>query len=446
MPKNNSIVLKTHHSAVFKLANVQKIVCTADAENISKLLDTVSLAANPRESKKNKVTAAIIDTLSTDPLEMVNRTKGLLISTQKCEALERGRFRLTFEDEKTDGVLDGGHNLLAIGTFLLEKFHEVYDDAPDEILKIKNWEEFSNAWKTYRSDEKYYDELNNVIKDQHFLIPLEIIYPSDEVGPDFVELVFEISDARNNNSPLTAGTKADHRGYYDSLKAHIDPNIVDSITWKDNVTGKEEDGVNKHIKREDIVALALIPFIALQRKGLLDASIPNINPSIIYNSKAKCIEIYSTIIEHYKEKLPKVIENALSLMKDIPRYYDLAYNKFPDAYNSYSPGFGRILAVKKVNDGGKKAKTKFYQWDSDYKYPDGFILPFICSLAELIQIEDNGNVRWSTNIERLIDKDSMYQMLIGTIKDNHYDPVKVGKSSAAYAGCELSLKMEMMKA
>ena len=58
---------------------------------------------------------------------------------------------------------------------------------------------------------------------------MEIIYPTKDVDFDFAELVFEISDARNNNSPLTAGTKADHKSYYDNLKASIDPNQRNQI-------------------------------------------------------------------------------------------------------------------------------------------------------------------------------------------------------------------------
>ncbi len=431
----NSIILKTENSVVFNLGKIQKALCIIDAENVSKLLDHVSLTANPRESKKNKVTASIIDTLNTAPEEMVNRTKGLLVSTQKCEPLERGRFRLSFEDEKTDGVLDGGHNMLAIGTFLLEKYHESQNNRiPSDVQKIKCWEDFSEAWT------KYSHSLEDFVKKQKFTIPVEIIYPTKSVDFDFAELVFEISDARNNNSPLTAGTKADHRGYYDNLKASIDPNLVNLIAWKDNEAGKR-------IKREDIVALALIPFIALQKRGMLE-KINAINPSVIYNSKSQCVDIYSKIIEEYQDEqgnLPEAINNALGLMNDIPKFYDLVYKKFPDAYNNFSPGFGRITAVKKVKEDSKKFVTKFYQQESDYKYPDGYILPFICAFHELIVIDENNNVRWATNVEGLINDFTKYEMLVGTIKDNYYDPQKVGKSSAAYTGCEMTMKMVMME-
>lgn len=432
MSNHNSIVLKTRHSAIFDLGKIKKAICVIDAENVAKLLDHVNLAANPRESKKNKVTTSIIETLTISPEEMINRTKGLLISTQSCEILERGRFKLSFEDEKTDGVLDGGHNMLAIGTFLLERYYEESGDIPSEIQKIKCWDDFFQAWR------KYSYLLESFLKNQTFLLPIEIIFPNKDFDIDFAELVFEISDARNNNSPLTTGTKADHRGYYDVLKSKIDPEISELISWKDNESGKR-------IKREDIVALSLIPLIALQKKNKLD-KINAINPVTIYNSKSQCIDIYSNVFEQYKDEkgnLPKIIDSALSLMKDIPKFYDEVYKNFPYAYNEHSPGFGRISAVKKVKENAKKHLTKFYQNECDYKYPDGYIFPFVCSLHELIVINDT-NVYWATDIFKLVGNSDRYEMLVGTIKDNAYDPQKVGKSSAAYKGCAMSMEMVKM--
>lgn len=432
---SNQIILKTEASTVFHFPKVDKVLCILNAENIAKLLDHVSLAANPRESKKNKVTAAIIETLETAPEEMVNRTKGLLIATHSCEILERGRFRLSFNEEKTDGVLDGGHNLLAIGTYLLETFFRESEEgqAFNEVKRIRCWEDFAKMW------QKYGHLLDLFVTKQRFSVPVEIIFPNYKEGYyDFAELVFEISDARNNNSPLTAGTKADHRGHYNLLKSKIDPSIANDIAWKDNESGKR-------ISREDIVALSLIPMIALQRKGLLDESIPSINPITIYNSKTKCVELFSQIVEAeaYKAGPPTVIQNALALMQDIPRLYDEIYKFFPEAYNASSPGFGRITAVKKVKE-SQPVKTKFYNAPCLYKYPDGYIIPFVCALHELIVIEKD-SVRWGIDsIDNVIKNSTLYSLLVGTIKDNHFDPVKVGKSSAAYSGCEMAMKMVMM--
>ena len=124
MNHSKSLVLKPNKLQFLTLGKIHKALCIIDATNIALLLNHIGLAANPRESKKNKVTAAIYETLEKAPEEMVNRTKGLLISTQQCQPLERGRFKIQFNDDKTDGLLDGGHNMLAIGSFLLEKFYE----------------------------------------------------------------------------------------------------------------------------------------------------------------------------------------------------------------------------------------------------------------------------------------------------------------------------------
>lgn len=436
MNHSKSLVLKTKQATIFDLGKIHKALCVIDATNIALLLNHIGLAANPRESKKNKVTAAIYETLEKAPEEMVNRTKGLLISTQQCQPLERGRFKIQFNDDKTDGLLDGGHNMLAIGSFLLEKFYEEKEDEggkiPKDIAKISCWEDFSRVW------EKYSPELDEFIEKQNFLIPIEIIYPSDSYEYDFAELVFEISDARNNNSALTAGTKADHRGYYDELKECIDPELVDLISWKDNEAGKQ-------IKREDIVALSLIPMIALQRAKRLPEEINTINPVMIYNSKGGCIELFSKLIEFYKKddevQLPELIKNAFSLMRDIPKLYDEIYKAFPAAYNKHSPGFGRMSSVKKAKE-GYAMKTKFYKDDCEYKYPDGYILPFICSLHELIAVEGD-EVKWTIDdIYQIVeDLPKHCRMLVGTIKDNNYDANKVGKSSAAYDGCKMAMEL-----
>lgn len=61
-----------------------------------------------------------------------------------------------------------------------------------------------------------------------FCVPVEIIFPNFEEGYyNCAELAFEISDVHNNNPPLTAGTKADHRGHYKELK-NIDPLIKEN--------------------------------------------------------------------------------------------------------------------------------------------------------------------------------------------------------------------------
>jgi hypothetical protein len=77
--------------------------------------------------------------------------------------------------------------------------------------------------------------------------------------------------------------------------------------------------------------------------------------------------------------------------------------------------FGRITAVKKISE-KQSAKTKFYEADCTYKYPDGYIIPFICALHELIVI-DKESVRWGVkDITNIIKNNLLYSLLIGQSK------------------------------
>ncbi|SMN16497.1 hypothetical protein CRYPA_276 [uncultured Candidatus Thioglobus sp.] len=95
-----------------------------DARNFAKLIDAVGLTVNPRKSRVGKITNAIQETLELSPELFRFKSKGLLVSTSSCIELERNRFDLSFEEEQYEGVLDGGHNMLAIGLHLLLKLGE----------------------------------------------------------------------------------------------------------------------------------------------------------------------------------------------------------------------------------------------------------------------------------------------------------------------------------
>lgn len=444
MSNNSSLILKTVNSADFSFKGINKTLSTVDASNMAKLLDHLDLTANPRSATKNQIVKAICDTLKHSPEYMVFKTKGLLIACRDFEVLQRGRYRLSFDDAyPTDGLLDGGHNVLAIGIFLLEEYFNQHDETiPKEVSRIKKWVDFVEVWQEYK------DEVSEFAKTLNFQVPVEIIYPESGFEDVFADKVFEISDARNNNNSLTSGTMADHRGYYDILKKYVDPDIEKFIEWKDGEAGK-------YIKRDDIVALSLIPFIALQRAGKLDhIDIGNINPVNIYSSKGSCVATFSKLIEKLKLnediadelELPPLIESAFSLMKDIPYIYDEIYLKFPAAYNDVSPGFGRISKVKETKE--RKSKTKYYRFESEYRYPDGFIVPIVVSLHALIGV-DGDKVYWKVPNIRSFVKDNLKgncEMLVSTIKDNQYDPQSVGKSAASYKGMEMQFNFAEMKA
>lgn len=440
----SEITIKTGSCCVQQHEKINKVIATIDAKNIAKLFDVVGLTANPRKSRGGKITDAICETLDKSPEDMRFKSKGLLISTLNCQQHARGRFTLSFDVPAFEGVLDGGHNMLAIGLFLLES--HLRDSDLANYKKIKNWDDFVEAWS------KYKNEMQESLDDFEFEVPVEIIYPTDSYKVDFPDAIFGISDARNNNASLTAGTKANYRGHYEILKDHLDEEIRDLIRWKDGDSGKR-------INRDEIVAMSLIPLKAVQENNLLKGDIPPINLVNIYSSKGKCVDIFSSAFEAYASEKDKtkvsdpLFLGALKLMKDLPELYDLIYKEFPHAYNRHSSRFGGISCVGRYEEGksgdnflSRQPLTKYYKNPCDYRYPDGFIIPVICGLTALIDVKAD-TVEWKTNPFQFIEEHltEAVELLVGTIKDNGYNPNVVGKNKGAYDIVKRMIELILIK-
>ncbi|MBI1921118.1 MAG: AIPR family protein [Geobacter sp.] len=439
-PSSKSVIIKfaDYHQKDF--GNLSRITGVIDSKNMVRLLKAANLEANPRKPKKGEVTESIIDSLTQTPELFHFKSKGLLLSSGKVSEMERHRFQLNFEDLEIEGVLDGGHNCLGIGLYLLDQVIDD-DDERKSLDKVKLWEDFEVLWNKYCS---YFDE----IEPTQFYVPVEVIFPSnDDVElENFINSILDIAQARNNNAELTEETKANKKGFYELIKQHVDPTIKDKVEWKTNDGGT--------IKARDLIALSLIPLSVLpgKIKGGVEDNLFEVNPVIIYSSKSQCVERYNNIIDNDKisEKVKgdivkvtcQLVDSALSLMKDFPKLYDIIYEKLPDAYNNSSAGFGRISCVKIYEkDKTKKSekylhkspKTKFYSKDVTFSYPDGFIMPIVYSMRELIIAEDN-QVKWIVDPFDFIDKnlDKILETYYSQIQVANYDPQKVGKHIGSY--------------
>jgi hypothetical protein len=430
--KNTTIKLENGSFLIQEHDLINKIIGTIDPKNFAKLIYKVGLTANPRKSKVGKITNAIQETLQFNPEMFSFKTNGLLVATSECQRLDRGRFNLSFEDQRFEGVLDGGHNTLAIGLHILDAFGV-------DIRKIKIWDDFLEVWNQQDEDAVY-----SLVDELKFAVPIEIIYPTEKAAPNFIETVFDISDARNNNDSLSSTTKHDHQGYYEILKESLDESINEKVEWKDNDVNE-----NTSIKSQDIIAMSLVPLLALQRENKLPEGVPTINPVNIYSSKSKCVDIFNKLISIERDKsgnnevIDTYIVSAFRMLKDLPRMYDLIYKEFPDSYNINSSRFGGIESVriyKKNEKAGKRflrnpPLTKFYGEECVYKYPDGFIIPVFCALSEWMEVRGD-KLEWKvTDPEKLL-KDNLTKFtkmfLETTIKDNDYNPQSIGKNTGGY--------------
>lgn len=472
MADEASVTIRLTQSATQSMGNIKRVIGLMPAKNIIGLIDRLDLAANPRESKLGPITEAIQDSIREDQSSSGQKlfpfkSKGILLASSECIELERNRYQLEFIDDMTEGILDGGHNTLAVGAFILREAARAVGKSEPKKRDIEIWEKFKDYWYENRQDVEQYQALIRDAKDDlvergvsllDFFIPVELLIPSEMDDPlcveGFRQSLLEICDARNNNAQLSEDTKGNQEGLFDSYKALFeekDQDFADTISWKTN------DG--KSIKSRDLAALA---WITLSMTSWVQPGPENVvdAPSMvsIYSGKAKCLERYLDLMRDpkisnptsasQKELKDRQVESALKAATDLPWLFDRIYQLFPCYYNDNNGKFGRISAVKGLMNKHEEYFTPFLRRAADYPVPDGFIYPLVCGLRALVQLNPNtGLIEWKTDPYAFVESEAfkdVVQVYSGVIQQSDYDPQKVGKGTFSYTSAEQSVKLAFL--
>lgn len=416
---------------------VLRIIGFAKARDLLHMLDSADLEANPRSAKSGPVTEDILESIAETPDIFVFKTKGILIGASSYEKLQRNRYRLTFENTRIEGILDGGHNTLALGTHIL--MHALGDNAVKR--KIRRWPDFKTIWdesrdevETLRLRKSEDDDFDAAALD--FLVPIEILVPSDiedEATLDaFNSSLLSICSARNNNVQLTLETKAAKKGFYEVLRAALPPEIEKRVEWKANDGGA--------VKARDLVALAWIPLSKLNLEDL-----PRIPPQNIYRNKGECAKLFDDLMsrddvskatdgDYTREVHNKQVKSALVLAGRLPALYDKIYRDFPAAYNENAGKFGNVSVVKTAGKMRTQPTSYFTDEDVDYSYPDGLIMPIVYGLKALVEVRADGTVGWAQDPKKFLDVNlpaivRKYRVVLDAFR---FDPQKVGKNEGSY--------------
>lgn len=464
--KKNEIIIRftdvaeqpSINSAVEELVGVddtpiRRLVGFVAAKNLFPLFDNADLAANPRSSRKNAVVEDILDTLSKTPSLFRFKSKGILVGTSSYEALQRKRFRLSFNDPSIEGILDGGHNMLGIGLFILK--HVIQDS---EWRKIKSWDDMKVCWDDNRK------EIESEKNKFDFLIPLELLVPSgtsEEHIEAFLMPLLEVCEARNNNAQLTREAKSNKQGFYDAIKDCVPSSFADRVEWKPNSWADSSE--KKPVKVRDLVSLAWIPLNELNDHNLLPSNI-TVTAQNTYRNKGECSKKFEELMSsedvtvanqgpHRKLDNPSV-KSAFKLLADLPQLFDQIYAEFPSAYNNKGARRFASNPIVKIFDptARKNAKaegkdyngyvtveprTPFYRHPVKDNYPVGLIYPLIYGLKGIMKIEGE-EVVWATvdpsdfvkrNLGRIADS---YQLVMNMAK---WDPQKISKDPSSYEFC-----------
>lgn len=437
-PFNHDVTLKIEQCNSQTVGSAKRLIGLVKLKQIVKIIEVLDLEANPRDSKLSQITSDIMESLSKTPELFALKSKGLLLAASVYKELDRDRYELTFADRDVEGVLDGGHNLLAIGHYVLDLALDEPEDKK-ELKKAKIWAEFKRVFN------KHIDLVNDFLADEDnalelaTLIPVELLLPKSD-NPldidDFSRSLIDIQEARNNNAQLKQETKTNNEGLYDGLKAVLPAELEKKVEWRSNEGGE--------IKAADIVALTWIALSALEMDVEDEDGKKVTSPSPVqtYSSKGDCVNRYHRFMSskevttnNAKKEIKSVkVLSAFKIAADLPYLYDYIYENFPEYYNANDGKFGRISAVSKMNSKGGLKETKFSQKSISWKYPEGFIAPLVYGLRSLMVKDDEGNLAWATN-PRLFLQNQLPQIVVRfkqLMEENDFDPQKVGKSQVAY--------------
>ena len=446
----SQVILKIEQCSEQVCGPVRKIIGLLGPKAFCHLLDVADLSANPRSAKRGSVTSEIETSLDELPELFPAKTKGILLASSSYRVLDRQRYQLNFVDTDAEGLLDGGHNALAVGRHILREAGM----TPFELKKISDWADFVSAWKSKR---QIISDVEDVLD---FHVPVEIQVPAhmqdQGVVDEFRTSLLEIGAARNNNVQLSDETKANKQGLYDDLKGFLPADLADRVEWKANEGGE--------IKVREIVALCWIP---LSKLPLPDGI--RVNPNQIYRNKGVCVEAFNELLRHeeisskveggYERELKcESVRSALRVGASLPDIYDQLVRQFPEAYNKAGGSFGRITAVRMFDSEKAKEKQKkylrkkprspFYGREMSYTCPDGFVVPFLYGMRALMHVDGHGIISWRHDptaflASRLVEVMRSYKL---AIELGDFDPQKVGKNISAYQFAESTISAALANA
>ena len=435
--EHTTIIRFDEQVATQKDGTIERIIGFVRAKELLTLFDDATLDANPRSAKTNAVTRDIIDSVREDPTTFQFKTKGILLGTSNYNKLERRRYQLNFLDPAYEGLLDGGHNMLALGIFILG---HVVDER--SVKKIKFWNDMKHLWQESR------DQVREIRDELNFKVPVEILVPSEDdldSIEEFKMALIDICAARNNNAQLTTQAKANQKGFYDEIRNRFPTEISSKVEWK---TNQWEDQSDRPIKVKDIVALAWIPLTVLSENDLLPKQTENgpidfsISPQSIYSGKEKLSVLFDKLMDHPEVTRPRngphhelhnvAISSAFTVLADLPKLHDYIFANLGDAYNKATGGrFGGIKAVRKPKKG--KVSSKFQYYESDRQVPDGFVIPVLYGLKALMGVESN-RVVWKQDPFSYLEQhlQDLAEQLRIFLDAFNFDPQKIGKNEGVY--------------
>lgn len=435
------VTLKFDEAVTQNIGSFQRVFGLVKVKQLIGLIQAVDLDSNPRNSRAGSITADIMESLERYPETFPIMSKGILLSAVNYRKAERDRYQLRFEDKAVEGVIDGGHNLLALGLYILGE--ALSEAAVAEKLGARIiFADFKAMFTQYFTEVDSFltDPKNSSMLDR--FVPVELLLPTSESDADqlaFRDALPLIQQARNNNAQLKNQTLADHAGIFEELKKVISPKLRDLIEWKTN-----DGGV---VDVRDLIALAwvVLPELDFDVKDKVGKRIAPPAMPQLYSGKAAILNRYVDFMESPDvgrippggkyELTNSLVGSALELTQVLPGLYEQVCELAEKMFDAASPKtkFAALTVVEAANKKGQ-ASHKFSRTEAPLAVPDGFIWPVVAGFRALIERSGDGVLTWGTDPVLFLHDhwEDLSGAFFSILESGEFDPQKVGKSKLSY--------------
>ena len=154
VPKQDAIIVKFDFSNDQTVGEITKIVGLVLAKYLVPVIDHFGSRGQPPCLEDGAGHCGHPRLHRNGSRHLPFKTKGVLLAASQYERLERNRVKITPSNPSIEGILDGGHNTLAIGLYILQNAMEytggVFPKGP------KTWRDFKTLWQQHRGEVETY--------------------------------------------------------------------------------------------------------------------------------------------------------------------------------------------------------------------------------------------------------------------------------------------------
>ena len=398
--------IKFVDSTDLEIGGIRRVVGVTKIRDLVSLISAATLDSNPRKPKRNDITDSICSELRNRDFLFTYKTRGLLVGSANVVQISANHFQVDFVDQLIEGILDGGHNTLAIGLSILE----AATGRPSEVARISDWKDFKSYWLSNKMAVDHWASKDGSDSFKDMQIGLEFILPSNVSDLASIELfkrsIIDICSARNTSTPLKTSTMLGKLGLLEPLKERIGDPYLSRIQWEQNGQGV--------VKSDDLISMTLVPFKAMLRyfpvlnKAGRQMSVKAANS--LYAGRTAGVKNYGELMQ--SDRLTKrtsdykriiygsEIESVFDLAATLPEIYDHIYLLFPDAFDSTSSQ--KLMSLQTIIDWNHRHRSQLKLPYSgvpvDRVFPEALIQPLLRGLELLIGFDESERrLFWKTD-------------------------------------------------